>query len=348
MTPLTTLVQEGRHLAPSEVRAAAAWLLDCPGSPEAIQDRVHFLGALARKGETPEEIATFAEAFLDRALDPGLLPGDVSGPLIDVCGTGGDRLGLFNVSTTAMFPLAAAGAAVVKHGNRAVTSKSGGADVLEALGVRIDLPPAQFVDGVKRTGIGFLFAPLYHPAFKAAIPVRQALAAAGQRSVFNILGPLLNPVRPPFQLTGVFAQELTTTYAEILARLGRRCAWAVHGTTRDGRPMDELSTTGPSLISETRDGIVRPPRTLAPESLGFDPTSPVDFSGGDASDNARILLSILEGEDRGPKRDLVLLNAGAALAVCGLAPDLPTGMALAAEKIDDGSALAKLQSLRDS
>lgn len=347
MTHLTAQIQAGNHLTASDARNAAAWLIDLPSSSQSVADRVAFLGALARKGETPEEITAFAGVFLERAIDPTLAPGDVSGPLIDVCGTGGDGLELFNVSTTAMFPLAAAGAVVVKHGNRGVTSRSGGADVLEALGVRIDLSPPEFAEVVKRTGLGFLFAPLYHPAFKAAVPVRQALAAAGQRSVFNILGPLLNPVRPDFQFTGVFARELTPVYAEILTRLGRRRAWAVHGATADGRPMDELSTLGPSLICETRNGSVQVPHTLDPSPFAFSAASLADLAGGDAAENARILVGILEGSDRGPKRDLVLLNAGGALTVCGLAKHLRDGIDLAAGKIDDGSALQKLRALQE-
>lgn len=347
MTHLTASIQAGSHLSGAEARAAAAWLLDGPASDDAVAERAAFLGALARKGETPEEITAFAELFLERAVDPGLRPEDVPGPLIDVCGTGGDQLGLFNVSTTAMFPLAAAGAVVVKHGNRAITSRSGGADVLEALGIRIDQSPAEFAERVKRTGIGFLFAPLYHPAFKAAIPVRKMLAANGQRSIFNILGPLLNPVRPAFQLTGVFARELTPVYAEILNRLGRRRAWAVHGTTQEGQPMDELSTLGPNLICETHNGCLLPARPLHPASLGLAAASVPELAGGDAAANARILVAVLEGRDRGPKRDLVILNAGAAILVCGLAPDLETAMALAAAKLDDGSALRQLWRLQE-
>lgn len=346
MTDLTARIQAGSHLSTADARAAAAWLLDGPASDDAIAERAAFLGALAQKGETPEEITAFAELFLERAIDPCLRPHDVPGPLIDLCGTGGDRMGLFNVSTTAMFPLAAAGAVVVKHGNRAITSRCGGADVLEALGIRIDQSPAQFSERVQRTGLGFLFAPLYHPAFQAAIPVRKLLATRGQRSVFNILGPLLNPVRPPFQLTGVFARDLTPAYAEILTRLGRRRAWAVHGTTDDGQPLDELSTLGPSLICETLEGAVRPPRSLHPSSLSLAIASASDLAGGDASDNARILVAILDGSDRGPKRDLVLLNAGAALVVCGLAPGIEAGIHLAATTLDDGSALRKLRALQ--
>lgn len=346
MTHLTAQLQAGTSLSTAEARSAAAWLLEGDLAPAALQQRVEFLSALARKGETPGEISAFAELFLERALQPPLSSTGVSGPLIDLCGTGGDRLGLFNVSTTAMFPVAAAGAVVVKHGNRGITSRSGGADVLEALGIQTSLPPAQFAEGVKRHGLGFLFAPLYHPAFKAAAPIRQVLAAKGQRSIFNILGPLLNPVRPPFQLTGVFHRDLTPVYAEILTLLGRQRAWAVHGTTEDGRPMDELSTLGPDLICETLSGRVQPPRHLDPTRLGFAAAATADLVGGDAAENARITLAILEGRDRGPKRDLVLLNAGAALAVCGLAPDLPSGIACAAARIDDGSAFEKLRALR--
>jgi len=346
MNSLTAKLQSGVELTSEEIRGAAGWLLEEPSNERAIAERVDLLLALAEKGETPAEIAGFVEIFLERAVDPGLAPAEVEGPLVDLCGTGGDRLGLFNVSTTAMFPVAAAGGVVVKHGNRGITSRSGGADVLEALGIAIDVSPAAFVETVKRTRLGFLFAPLYHPAFRAVVPVRQELAARGQHSIFNILGPLLNPSRPVCQLTGVFAPELTEVFADILARLGRRSAWAVHGTTAEGLPMDELSTQGPTRISSVREGSVESSRTLQAAELSFATASVDALTGGDAARNATLLLAILSGEDRGPKRDLTVLNAGAALVVCDLAPDLPSGIALAAEKIDDGSALARLRALQ--
>lgn len=339
MKNLTAQLHENSDLDPAQVELAAQQLLDEGIEPAVKAD---FLKALAAKGESPAEIAAFVDSFLQRAVDPGLNAGDVRGPLLDVCGTGGDKLNLFNVSTTCIFVLAAADVVVVKHGNRGITSKSGGADVLEALGIRIDLPPAEFVACVKQTGLGFLFAPIYHPAFKAVVPVRKQLAEEGVRTVFNILGPLLNPVRPDFQLVGVFSPELPPVFADILGRLGRKNAWAVHGTTADGRPMDELSTLGPTIISKTNGQT----ETVDTASFGFAPATVELLLGGEAAENAKILTAILDGTDRGPKRDIVVLNAGAGLAIVGKAPDLASGIQLAAKIIDSGAARAKLEAMR--
>src|SRR4051794_10121220 len=238
LSTLTAGLQDRRDLAPAEIVQAASALL-APEIDEASKG--DFLAALRAKGETAAEIAGFAEALLAHAVNPEIDPALAPGPLLDVCGTGGDQLDLFNVSTTSMFVLAAGGATVVKHGNRAITSQAGGADVLEALGVRIDLPPAALRECVQRLGLGFLFAPAYHPAFKAIAPVRKRLASEGIPTIFNLLGPLLNPARPPYQLIGLFSKELLPKYAEAIALLPRRRVWAVHGSG-----MDELSTTGPA------------------------------------------------------------------------------------------------------
>jgi len=329
----------------SEIHDAAMALLD-PSIPNA--SKAEFLRALSAKGETPGEIAGLVEAFLKRAVDPGLTPGGVNGPMLDVCGTGGDKLQLFNVSTTVMFVAAAAGAVVVKHGNRGITSRSGGADGLAALGVQINLPPERFCECVKRTGLGFLFAPAYHPAFQVIAPVRQELAREGTRTVFNLLGPLLNPVRPAHQLIGVFSQSLPPVFAEILAQLGRTRAWVVHGTTSDGAAMDELSTLGPTLICKLQSNGSTERETLFPEELGMDPAELSDLRGGEASENAAILTAILDGTEKGAKRDLVLLNAGASLVVAGLTRELSEGIALAKEQIESGAALRKLDQLRQA
>lgn len=302
--------------------------------------KADFLRALRAKGETPAEIAAFASALLARAVETRLDPENLSGPMLDVCGTGGDQMGLFNVSTTSMFILAAGGAIVVKHGNRAITSQCGGADVLEALGVKIDLAPADLRRCVETFGLGFIFAPAYHPAFKSITPVRKLLAAEGIPTIFNMLGPLLNPARPPFQLVGIFAKSLLEKYAAALAALGRTRAWALHG---DGT--DELSTSGPSDVREvTREGIRE--LMVDPEKLGLSLAKIDDLRGGDRAENARILLSILDGSDRGPKHEIVTLNAAAGFVVAGLAPDLATGLLLAREQIDSGRARAKLQALQ--
>ncbi len=343
MIELSTLAQSGAELDASQIRSAADALLDESVSTQA---KAAFLTALAQRGESPAEIAGFAQAFLGHARDPMIDLDSLPGPAIDVCGTGGDQLHLFNVSTTAMFMVAAAGAVVVKHGNRGITSKSGGADVLEALGVRIDLPPGEIGDCLRQTGVGFLFAPLYHPAFKTVAPVRKELAAQGQRTMFNLLGPLLNPAQPRYQLVGVFGPKLPPVLAEILGRMGRTRAWAVHGTTADGQPMDELSTLGPTCVCRIENGQLSPPETIEPAQLGLPAAMIDDLEGGDAEENARILLAILSGEETGPKSDLAVLNASAALVITGLAESLGEGLSMARETVRNGKALEKLQALQ--
>jgi anthranilate phosphoribosyltransferase len=313
-------------------------------------EKADFLRALRAKGETASEIACFAGALLARAVDPGISPASLPGPMLDVCGTGGDRMELFNISTTVMFVLAAGGAAVVKHGNRGITSKSGGADVLEALGVTIAYPPELLRECVAATGLGFIFAPAYHPAFAAIGPVRKALAAQGVATIFNILGPLLNPARPPYQLAGIFAESLLPKYAEVLGLLGRRRAWAVHGLAGDGGPggggVDELSTLGVNHYCAVEAGVVSA-HTLDPQPFGFPRADLEELRGGDRVENARILTGILAGHIHGPKRDVVILNAAAGFVVCGLARDLAAGIALAHDQLESGRALAKLRALQD-
>lgn len=335
---LDSLIQR-QELDTPGVLAMADLLLD-PRADGTL--KADLLRALSAKGETAREIADFARAFLAHALRPPLDLASLDRPAIDVCGTGGDKLNLFNVSTTALFVLAACGVAVVKHGNRGITSKSGGADVLEALGVRIDLAPDRFAEGVRRHGAAFMLAPQYHPAFAAVAPVRRELAASGIPTLFNIIGPLLNPLQPAYQLAGVFDPSLPGTYARILQSLGRSRAWVVHGRTADDRGMDEVSTLGPTRIA------VAEPSLLREETYQW-PSPPVplgELQGGDASRNASILLAILEGTDRGPKRDLVLANASAALQVAGQARSWEEGVALAGEAIDAGKALAVLRALQ--
>ncbi len=342
MQELTDAIERG-ELAPGQVAEAAAALLD-----ESIGhgEKAAFLSALSDRGETSGEIGAFAAAFLERAVAPPLDRGNVGKPLLDVCGTGGDKLNLFNISTAAVFVLAACDVAVVKHGNRGVTSPSGGADVLEALGIRIDLPPEDFGRCLAEVGAGFLFAPLYHPAFKAVAPVRKQLGEQGKRTLFNLLGPLLNPTRPAHQLIGVFDPAAGPDFARILPLLGRESAWVVHGRTENGAGMDEISTLGPTRVWKT--GQPDPVEsTIEPSSFGFSPATTEDLRGGDAVVNASILTAILEGRDRGPKRDIVALNAAAGLVVTGLAADLPEGLARAGDALDSGAALAVLARWRN-
>lgn len=343
MHALERQLQAGQHLTATQVREAAAFLLD--PSPEPAR-KAAFLRALAKKGETPEEIAAFVNEFLQHAVTPPLDPATLSGPVLDVVGTGGDKLNLFNVSTTSMFILAAGGVCIVKHGNRGITGKSGGADVLEALGVKIDLEPDQLARCVREVGVGFIFAPKYHPAFKAVVEARKLLAAEGQRSIFNLLGPLLNPARPAHQLIGVFDEKLVPVFADILKQLGRKAAWVVHGRTDDGRGMDELSTLGVNTVAKLHDGTIEH-AILDPATLGFARATLADLAGGEADENADILEGILAGRIKGAKRDLAVLNASAGFVITGKAADLAAGKALAEDLLNRGAAHVKLRAMVD-
>ena len=287
-----------------------------------------FLMALRTKGETVDELDGLARTVLELAT-----PVSAPGPVLDTCGTGGDRSGTFNISTISAIVVAGAGVPVAKHGNRAATSHCGSADLLEALGVKID----QDAEGVERcladAGIGFMFAPVFHPAFRYAAPVRGELRVP---TSLNFLGPLTNPARPTAQVVGVSDARMLPLMAEVLARRGTR-AKLFRG--EDG--LDELTTTGPSVVLDVRDGQVVQSR-LDPTEHGIAPASREDLRGGDAPEGARGARAVLGGEP-GPKRDVVLLNAGAALEVAGAAADLDEGIALAAASIDEGKAAATLE-----
>jgi anthranilate phosphoribosyltransferase len=286
------------------------------------------LMALRTKGETADEIDGFARTMLAFA-NPVAAPA----PVIDTCGTGGDRSGTFNISTTAAIVVAGAGVPVAKHGNRAASSHCGSADLLEALGVRIDLGP----DGVERclaeAGIAFMFAPVFHPSMGHAAPVRRELRVP---TVFNFLGPLTNPARPFAQVVGVSDPRMLPLMAEVLARRGTRAK-----VFRGADGLDELTTTGPSTVYEVTGGDVRE-TALDPAELGLPAASPDDLKGGDAEASAAIARGVLAGE-QGPRRDVVLLNAAAALEVAGRAGSMPDGLAVAARSIDSGAAGATLE-----
>jgi anthranilate phosphoribosyltransferase len=245
-----------------------------------------------------------------------------------------------------MFIAAAAGAVVVKHGNRGITSKSGGADVLEALGIRIDLSADDFRACVEKAGLGFMFAPLYHPAFKAVVGVRKSLAARGVKTIFNLIGPLLNPARPQCQLVGVFSRELCPAFAEILQRLGRESAWVVHGTTGDGRCVDEVSLMGSTRICKSGLFQDMDDEEVRPRDFGLKHAEVEELQGGDAIVNAAILEAILAGRETGPKRDMVLMNSGAALSCAGLADNMGDGIEISREMIASGAALERLRLLQ--
>jgi anthranilate synthase/phosphoribosyltransferase len=291
-----------------------------------------FLTALRLKGETVEEITGCARAMRRSAIPVRPQRRD----LVDTCGTGGDKTGTFNISTTAAFVVAGVGLAVAKHGNRSVSSHCGSADVLEALGVNLELTPEQVAHCIDEVGIGFLFAPRLHPAMKHAIGPRREM---GVRTIFNILGPLTNPAGATRQIMGVYDANLTSPLAQVLGRLGAQAAFVVHGA--DG--LDELSTTGINRVSHLRDGWVKD-FALDPAELGLPRARLEDLRGGTAEENAQITQAILAGE-QGAHRDVVLLNAAAALVAGGVAGDFKEGLQRAAEAIDSGSAREKLESL---
>lgn len=322
---------ERRHLSEDEAVEAMTCIMDGAATPAQIAG---LLTALRMKGEVVEEITGFARVMRDRSLRVHT----DRRPLVDTCGTGGDVCKTFNISTTAAFVAAAADLAVAKHGNRSVTSRCGSSDVLEALGVRLDLSPERVGRCIDEVGIGFLFARAHHPAMKHAAGPRTEM---GIRTVFNALGPLTNPAGATRQIIGVYEPDLCPLLAQVLANLGSEHALVVHGL--DG--LDEISTIGETTVSELRNGCVET-YTLTPEALGLTPASPADIApGADAAANAALLLGVLEGE-RGPRRDIVLANAAAALVVGGAVDTLPEGVARAAELIDSGAARAKVEALR--
>lgn len=342
MTLLTQRLRAGLDLSPSDVRYAVTLLLSEGGTDS---EKAEFLTALHRKGESAAEIFGFVEQLIERAIDPLIDPAALPGPMLDVCGTGGDGLDLFNVSTTIMFILAAGGAVVVKHGNRSVTSRCGSADVLEELGIPITLPPEALKECVERLGFGFIFARQYHPAFRAIADLRQRLAREQTRTVFNLIGPLLNPARPPRQLLGVFAPRFTSPFAEVLRRLGRERAWVVCGVNENGDPMDDVSTSGPTTLAELIDGQITT-AVIDTRWLDVPPSQVAELRGGDAAENAALLVGILDGTETGAKRDLALVNAAAGFVVAGLVEEIRQGIELAREQLDSGRALEKLRALQ--
>jgi anthranilate phosphoribosyltransferase len=291
-----------------------------------------FLTALRIKGETTEEITGAARIMREKAITIKAPEG-----VLDTCGTGGDMSHTFNISTTTAIVVSACGVPVAKHGNRSVSSQSGSADVLEALGITIDLPPEKVEECLFETGFGFLFAPLFHPAMKYAIGPRREM---GIRTVFNILGPLTNPAGAKRQLLGVFADSLTETLATVLGNLGAVDAMVIHG--RDG--LDEVSISEATKVSRFRDGKVEN-FFIAPEDFGIERHESDSIRGGNKEENASITLSVLHGE-KGPRRDIVLMNSAAALLVSGKTGDFKTALLMAAEAIDSGRALEKLEEVR--
>ncbi|MDR3555201.1 MAG: anthranilate phosphoribosyltransferase [Syntrophobacteraceae bacterium] len=290
------------------------------------------LAALATKGETYVELVGAARAMRRKATRIQTNADTV----VDTVGTGGDSSGTFNISTTSAFVVAGCGVTVAKHGNRSITSKCGSADLLEALGVNLAAGPEVVEEAVRQIGIGFLYAPLFHGAMRHAAKARKEL---GVRSIFNMLGPLTNPAGANCQLIGVYAPELTEMFARALDRLGSRRAFVVHG--HEG--LDEISVCAPTRVSELKDGLIRT-YDITPEQLLGRTADQSDMAGGTAAENARITLKILAGE-KGPKRDVVVVNAGAALVAAGKARDFTAGIEMARASIDEGRASQKLEAL---
>ena len=337
---------ERRNLTRDEARAVMEEILSGSATPAQIGA---FIVALRMKGEIAEEVIGFAQAVRARAnpVRPHCqVEEDLSGTerdaLVDTCGTGGDASGTFNISTATAFVVAGCGIRVAKHSNRSISSQCGSADVVEALGINISLTPEGMAACIDEVGIGFLFAPALHSAWKYAQPVRRELRV---RTVFNLLGPICNPAGASAQVAGIYDGKLVSLVAQALAELGSRRAFVVHGEFDGTHGLDEISTTGATQIAEVRDGKVRL-FTLYPEDAGLPRSKPADLLGGSLEDNVRILRDIFDGVP-GPKRDIVLLNAAAALIVAGHAPDWREAVAQAAHCLDSGAAKKKLLALTE-
>ena len=341
---LTRNVASGGALPPEAIRGSVEALVD---ESVPVEAKVGFLTALAAKGETAEEIAGFARELLARAIPVPLPEGfRESREVLDVCGTGGDRLNTFNISTTVALVCAAAGVAVAKHGNRAITSKSGSADVLEALGIPVEQGPEAAADSIVRHGFAFLFAPRYHPAFKGIAPARKACAEKGQRTLFNFLGPLVNPARPTVQLLGVSRAELVEPMARTLQGLGLRRAMVVSGEVPGHGVLDELSTLGTNRVAEFHQDRAFAVSACDPRDFPVGPARLEDLAGGDAQENAGLVMRILSGEETGPRRDAVLMNAAAALFLAGRSRSMVDGWELADRILTDRAAVKTVEALR--
>lgn len=337
---LTARLAGGHDLAAPEVAAAAA-ILAAPG--ETDEAKAAFLTALAVKGETPAEIAGFARAFRDLAVNPGVAT--VAPSAIDIVGTGGDHAGGFNISSMVVLVVAAAGVPVMKHGNRGITSKCGSADLLAGLGVDLTAPPEKSREALAALGYAFFFAPNYHPAFRHVGPVRKALAARGQRSIFNILGPLINPGRPAHILLGVYSQPLVEKLAETLEELGQPAGLVAHGILADDRGIDEMTTATPNRVRGV--GRLREVRgTWGAENFSL-PTAPfAELQGGDVTANLATVDAILAGRGPAGLVNTIVLNAAAALYVAGRTPSIGAGIARARDLLLGGAVRDKIAATR--
>lgn len=333
LKPHIQAIVEGQTLDRGDARQAMEIIMNGEASPAQIGS---LLTALRMRGETDEELAGFAEVMRAKAV---IVPLDTHEAVVDTCGTGGDGSHTFNISTTAAFVVAGAGVKVAKHGNRAMTSRCGSADVLEALGVRIELAPEQVAECVERAGIGFMYAPAFHPAMRFAGPVRREI---GVRTVFNLLGPLVNPAGARHQVIGVPSADAASRLARVLGMLGSQHALVVHA--HEG--LDELGVAGPSTIAEMlmRESAWVTAYEVTPEQYGLSRHEREAVRGGSVSENVSIVHSILGGE-QGARRDIVLLNAAAALYAANAVPNITAGIQIAAESIDSGEARGRLEAL---
>jgi len=340
---LIAQLEQSVALTEKQIGEAVLELIDADVAP---QTKADFLAALARKGETPDEIAAFARELRSRSIEPSIDSLLRAREIVDVCGTGGDHLKTFNISTTVGFVVAAAGVPVAKHGNRATTSEAGSADVLEPLGIRIDLSPEQAAKSLLDHNFAFFFAPQYHPAFKNIAPARKLCAEKKQRTIFNFLGPLLNPARPSAQLSGVAQPRLCEPIARVLQSLGARRGMVVCGCVEGSTCfLDELSTLGETTVAEFYQDRGFSSSMFKYGNLPLQRVTLAELSGGNAEANAEIIKQILDGKDRGPKRDVVLLNSAAALLVSGAAKNITAGWEMAADLIDSGKARKRLEAI---
>ncbi len=323
-------VVEGKDLSEEEASKAMAHIMEGEALPTQIAS---LLTALRMKGETSQEIAGFARAMRAKAVRIRAREGEC---VVDTCGTGGDGCGTFNISTAVAFVAAGGGLTVAKHGNRSVSSKSGSADVLEALGVKITLPPEKVEECLQENGLAFLFAPSFHPAMKHALGPRKEI---GIRTAFNLLGPLTNPAGATVHLLGLYREDLTRPVAEVLKSLGSKAAFVVHGADHS----DEISITGKTTVCQLKEGAITNYQ-IQPEEVGLRRANLEAIRGGTPEKNAQILLQILKG-DPGPTRDVVLLNGAAVFVASGNASNLREGIEMARESIDSGKAMKKLEGL---
>ena len=342
LTQLITSLRNQTELTAAEVEAAAAALAEPEG---AVETKTEFLRALADKGETAGELAGFAKAFRARALDPGV-SAEQAARAIDVVGTGGDYTGAFNISSVVVLTLACAGVSVMKHGNRGITSKCGSADLLAGLGFQLDAPPEKLRAALEQLGYVFFFAPAFHPAFKHIAPARKALAAEGRRSVFNVLGPLINPGRPAHVLLGVFSASLTSLMADTLERLGTTGGVAAHGRLDEKGGVDELTSATDTLVRGFgRNRILD--TIWTPESLGLRRADFSELLGGDLAHNLALVDGLLAGHGPDGLADTVALNASVALWICGRTSTPTEGLAEARNLLLGGAVKAKIAATRE-